>query len=207
VPEDLLFETFWPDRQPAAARHSLAVTVSLARKALDPPGASESVIHTADRVYQLRLRPADRVDADDFDAAAASALAADGPDAISLLERAESLWGGDPLPEELYQEWTFVWRERLTDRYAHVLAALTRAYGAKGATDDALRAARKFVELDPLNEAAQRELMASYARAGRRNHALRQYLACRRALGDELGIEPSEATTSLQARILAGEPV
>jgi DNA-binding SARP family transcriptional activator len=207
VPEDLLFEAFWPEKEPAAARHSLAVTVSLARKALDPPGAPESVIHTADRVYQLRLRPADRVDADDFDTAAATALASDGPEAITLLERAESLWGGDPLPEDRYVEWTFVWRERLTDRYAHVLAALTRSYTAKGSTEDALRAARKFVDLDPLNEAAHRELMASYARAGRRNHALRQYLACRRALVDELGIEPSKATTSLQARILAGEPV
>jgi ATP/maltotriose-dependent transcriptional regulator MalT len=207
VPEDLLFEAFWPEKEAAAARHSLAVTVSLARKALDPPGAPESVIYTADRLYQLRLRPADRVDADDFDAAAATALAAEGPEAITLLERAESLWGGDPLPEDRYVEWTFVWRERLTDRYAHVLAALTRSYTAKGATEDALRAARKFVELDPLNEAAHRELMASYARAGRRNHALRQYLACRRALVDELGIEPSEATASLQARILAGEPV
>jgi hypothetical protein len=40
-----------------------------------------------------------------------------------------------------------------------------------------------------------------------RSHALRQYLECRRALVGELGIEPSAATSQLQARILAGEAI
>ena len=45
------------------------------------------------------------------------------------------------------------------------------------------------------------------ARSGRTGHALRQYLECRRALVETLGIEPAEATSRLQARILAGQPV
>ena len=49
--------------------------------------------------------------------------------------------------------------------------------------------------------------MRAYARAGRRAHALRQFLECRKQLVEELGIEPSEATTSLQRRILVGEAV
>ena len=49
--------------------------------------------------------------------------------------------------------------------------------------------------------------MLAYARAGRRGHALRQYLECRRALVDELGVEPSEETSVLQSRVLAGETV
>jgi DNA-binding SARP family transcriptional activator len=49
--------------------------------------------------------------------------------------------------------------------------------------------------------------MTAYARSGRRGHALRQYLECRRALVDGLGIEPAEETSRLQARILAGESV
>ena len=111
------------------------------------------------------------------------------------------------MPQELYAPWSFAWRERLTDRYTHVLAALSQAYAAAGRPEDAIRLARKWVELDPLNESAQRELITGYARAGRRNHALRQYLACRRVLVDELGIEPSAATVALQERVLAGAPV
>jgi hypothetical protein len=59
----------------------------------------------------------------------------------------------------------------------------------------------------PLDEAAHRRLMLAYARAGRRGFALRQFLACRRALVDELGVEPAAETSELQRRILAGEPV
>jgi len=207
VPEDELFEAFWPGKDPSAARRNLAVAMSLARQALDLPGSQESVIHTDGRAHQLRLRPADRVDTDAFESAAAAALAMSGPDAVAPLERAEALWGGEPLPEERYAAWTFGWRERLTDRYTHVLTALTRAYTLAGQGEDALRMARKWVELDPLNESAQRELIAGYSRAGRRDHALRQFLSCRRALVEGLGIEPSEATRRLQEQVLAGTPV
>jgi DNA-binding SARP family transcriptional activator len=53
----------------------------------------------------------------------------------------------------------------------------------------------------------RRALITAYARAGRTGHALRQYLECRRELVERLGVEPAEATSRLQARILAGESV
>ncbi len=98
-------------------------------------------------------------------------------------------------------------RENLEVRYAEVLGALVRACQAQEDHMAATQAARRLVELDPLNEAAQRDLMISYARSGRRSHALRQYLESRRALIDGVGIEPALETTELQRRILVGEPV
>jgi DNA-binding SARP family transcriptional activator len=68
--------------------------------------------------------------------------------------------------------------------------------------DDPVRLA-----VDPLNERAHRKLMIAYARSGRTSYALRQYLECRRALVVALGVEPSEETSRLQARILAGGAV
>ena len=207
VPEDVLFEAFWSDKPPGVARRSLAVAVSRARAALDVPAAESSVIRTDGRMYQLRLRSIDRVDAEDFDRAAAAGLGAAGPERLGLLEGAERLWGGEPLPEDLYVDWTTAWREELHERYAELLSALSHEYAAAGDTEQSIRVARKLVELDPLNEAAQRDLIVGYARAGRRSHALRQCLACRRVLLDELGVAPSEATAALQQRVLAGEPV
>jgi hypothetical protein len=49
--------------------------------------------------------------------------------------------------------------------------------------------------------------MISYARTGRTNYALRQYLECRRGLVGELGVEPAASTARMQARILAGEAI
>ena len=64
-----------------------------------------------------------------------------------------------------------------------------------------------IVALDPLDEGAQRLLIAAHARAGNRARALRQYLACRKQLVDALGLEPSEETRALHRRVLAGQPV
>jgi DNA-binding SARP family transcriptional activator len=207
VPEDLLFEALWPDRAPAAARRSLQVAVSCARSALDPPGAPSSVIESGARAYRLVLGERDVVDADVFLAAAERALQAPAARRRGFLERAAELWTGAPLPEDRYADWATVFRERLIDRYAEVLSALADACEAQDDRSAAQAAARRLVELDPLDESAHRRAMLAYARAGRRAHALRQFLECRKQLVEELGIEPSEATTALQRRILVGEPV
>ena len=71
-----------------------------------------------------------------------------------------------------------------------MLAALAEAYRRRGDHAAAVRAARALVDLDPLDEHAQRLLIGAYAAAGRRGDALRQFLECRRALVEKLGIEP-----------------
>jgi LuxR family maltose regulon positive regulatory protein len=204
--EDELIEAFWPDKSVQAARHSLHVALSSARRVLELPGAA-GVVETGERAYRLRLRPRDSVDVDAFERAADAALAAPADERLELLERAASLWGGEPLPEERYSDWAIPWREALQDRYGAVLDALVQAYLRRGDLGAAIEAGRKLVALDELNEAAHRSLMLSYARAGRRAHALRQYLECRRILVAELAIEPAIETSELQRRILAGEAV
>ncbi len=205
VTEDDLFEAFWADREAAAARRSLQVTVSSARAALDPPGGDTSVLVVADRTYRLELADGDLVDADDFERAAREALAADGDRRRRLLEAAATRWTGEPLPEDRYEPWATAWRERLIDLEREVLGALADARSAAGDLAGAVGAARTGVELDPRDEAAHRRLMVLLSRTGRRGQALRQYAACRRALIDELGIEPSAETSDLQRRVLAGE--
>jgi DNA-binding SARP family transcriptional activator len=168
------------------------VTVSSARAVLEPAGA----LRAADRTYRLQGRII--TDADEFERAARDP---------SMLEAAAAKWGGEPLPEDRDEDWAAPWRARMTDLYAGVLGALADTRSAEGDHAGAVDSARRLVELDPLDEGAQRRLMLAYARAGRRGHALQQFLACRRALVDGLGIEPAQETAALQRRILAGEPV
>ena len=207
VPEDVLFEAFWPDRPTDSARQHLAVAVSRARKVLDLPGAQESAIEARERTYRLRLREHDSVDSAEFERAAAAALAAAGAERAGALERAAALWKGEPLPEDRYAAWSSAWRERLVAIYAQVLGALIEGHAAAGRHDDVIRTAQRLLEVEPLNEEAHRRLMLAFARTGRVSLALRQFLACRRSLVVELGVEPSDATSRLQAKILAGEPV
>jgi len=206
IPEDVIFEALWPGRSVSSARSSLHVSVSRARGVLDLPGLDGSVIESEGQAYRLDLEPGE-IDAEVFSAAAEAALIEEGAGRGVLLERARSLWGGEPLPEERYSDWATVYRERLTDRYIAVLTALIGLHERAGDHGAAADLARELVDLDPLNEGAHRALMVAYARAGRTGHALRQYLECRRALVEELGMEPADATSRLQARILAGESV
>lgn len=204
VPEELVLEAFWPDAPPRSARRSLQVAISSARSVLDTPG-QPTVVEVAEQTLRLRLGPSDRIDAQGFEDAAARALATEGPERRRLLEQAAKRWTGQPLPEERYADWTAAWRERLTQRLGEVLTALAEVCQSAGDKPATILAARQLVELDPLDEGAQRELIMAYARAGRRSHALRQFLACRRALSDELGLEPSSETAELQRRVLAGD--
>jgi DNA-binding SARP family transcriptional activator len=54
-----------------------------------------------------------------------------------------------------------------------------------------------IVSHDPANEAAQRELMRTYALAGRRHEALRQYQICVDALAKEFDAPPKPAISGL----------
>jgi len=205
--EDQIFEIFWADKTIDSARRSLQVVLSHARSVLDPPGAEHSMVELNDRSYRLRLRDQDVIDVDAFEFAAASAFAVSGDDRRAMLDHAASLWGGEPLPEDRDANWTYQWRERLTNRYVEVLSELVARCRAAGDHLATIPIALQIVALDQFNESAHRELMIAYARAGRRSQALRQFLACRRALIDEMGIEPSSSTARLNDRILAGEAV
>jgi ATP/maltotriose-dependent transcriptional regulator MalT/DNA-binding SARP family transcriptional activator len=207
VSEDLIFEALWPGLSASSARRSLQVSVSRIRAVLDPPSVETSAIQSAERAYRLVLADRDVVDADEFLRAAAAALAERGEARAKLLTRARSLWGGEPLAEERYSDWAAGYRERLTDRQISVLTALIELNEATDGPFGTADAARELVDLDPLNEEGHRALMTAYARSGRRGHALRQFLECRRALVDALGVEPADATSRLQARILAGDSV
>jgi ATP/maltotriose-dependent transcriptional regulator MalT/DNA-binding SARP family transcriptional activator len=206
VPEDVFFDAFWPDKEPGPARRSLQVALSQARAALDVPGAESSAIEASGRSYRLRSDAVEKVDADEFDRAVGVALSAPNVSRRTL-ERAVELWSGEPLPEERYEDWTLTWRQRLVDLLIALLTRLAERCIDDGDLPGAIDAGRRLTAADPLNESAHRRLMVALSRSGRRAEALRQYLECRRALVDALGVEPEETTTALHARLLAGEPV
>jgi DNA-binding SARP family transcriptional activator len=160
-----------------------------------------------ERTYRLRLGERDSLDSDQFETAAAAALADQTRERRASLQRAAEMWTGEPLPEDRYAQWTERWRERLVETYSQVLGALGESYEESGEHHQTIRTARSLLEVNPLDERAHRQLMVAYARTGRTSYALRQFLECRRALVVEMGVEPSAETSRLQARVLAGEAV
>ena len=206
--QDDLLDAFWPGRPEASARRGLEVAMSLIRGVVDSPGATDSRVEKQGLTYRLHLTAADRVDAHEFASHARVALAEqDRTRRLALLRAAAASWTGPPLPEDRNSHWAASWCETLDNLHVEVLAQICDEHLHAGDGMAAIEAARRLVDADPDNEAAHRRLMIAYARSGRRGSALRQYLACRRALVEEFGVEPAAETKELHERILAGTAV
>lgn len=101
-----------------------------------------------------------------------------------------------------YDDWQFEQSEDFRRRLAFVLDELVGAYIQRGEFDPAIRHARRWLGLDPLQEAAHCQLMLSLAWSNQRNAALQQYRECVRILERELGVSPLDETTQLYQAIL-----
>ncbi len=114
----------------------------------------------------------------------------------------EGLYLGDN-PE--FENWLLGERERWRGRAEKVLSRVIRGHTRRGHYADALRHTRRLLQLAPWNEDAHRQAMRLLAWTGQRGAALRQFETCKRALWEELGVEPAGETTALCQQIQAGE--
>jgi DNA-binding SARP family transcriptional activator len=125
------------------------------------------------------------------------------PDCLAALEEAVELYHGDFMAgftlrdSPAFDEWQFFQTEALRGELAGALERLGDAYQSQREHERAIAHARRWLELDPLAEAAHRRLMALYEASGQRNAALRQYAECERVLQEELGVPPEEETQAL----------
>jgi predicted ATPase/DNA-binding SARP family transcriptional activator len=131
------------------------------------------------------------------------------PDCITALTEAVTLYKGDFLagftlsdsPE--FDEWQILQAEILHRELISALSRLVHSYTADGEISPAIEAARRWLSLDPVDEAAHRHLMQLYTWSGQRSEALRQYQECVRVLERELGVPPMEETSRLYEHIRA----
>ncbi len=100
-----------------------------------------------------------------------------------------------------FDDWQFFQTQALRDDLASALQRLAHGHSEQGEFEPAVAYARRWTALDPLHEPAQRLLMQVHASSGQRAAALRQYEECKRALRQELGLSPEEATTRLYRAI------
>ncbi len=192
---DAAMEELWPQTDPEISANRLRTVLSRLKDA-----AGEVVIRE-DR--DLRLGPAVQADVQAFehDARRARSLAAEGSrEAVSAARAALSRYRGDLLPDDAYEPWAELPRERLR-RQALVLLDLCAACAAEvGDLDEAVRCLERATELVPDEEdrylTAARHLLAQ----GRRG-AARTMLQRARSVVDELGVRPPVALVELEHQV------
>jgi DNA-binding SARP family transcriptional activator len=105
-----------------------------------------------------------------------------------------------------FDDWQCLTAESLRLELAGVLEKLATGLANRRQLDRALPYARRWLALDPLDEASHRLLMQLHIWTGDRAAAVRQYEACAKALAAELGIEPAAETAALYRTLLRAEP-
>lgn len=100
-----------------------------------------------------------------------------------------------------FDDWQRSQADMLRLHLAQALESLVELCTRQQAWDIAIQYARRWSELDLLNEAAHRALMLVYHQMGQRNTALRQFQRCKELLAAELGIQPAAETTALHQQI------
>ena len=207
VSAERIIEELWGDEPPPTAAKTVHVYVSRLRKALNVP-SGEAII-TRDRGYVLRV-DREQVDALVFErllAEGRAALAdADFARAAGILGQALALWRGPPLADFAIDDFGRGEIARLEELRLEALEARIDADLALG------RHAALVAELEllstkyPLRERFQRQRMLALYRSGRQSEALAVYRETRRALVDDLGIEPSVALRELHDAMLRQDP-
>jgi predicted ATPase/DNA-binding SARP family transcriptional activator len=177
-----IIDALWPDATVVDAAPRLYKAAHHARRAL---GALDSVVARSELVALLPDAPVS-VDALEFAAAAEAALADGSPTAA---EAALSLYGGELLPELLYEEWTDEPRARLRLLNLQLLHQAHRW--------------DEIVELDPTDEQAHVEVMQALHEGGAHRAALLQFDQLDQILRREPGVGPGAAALQLRDRILA----
>ncbi|AIY00365.1 hypothetical protein ART_0766 [Arthrobacter sp. PAMC 25486] len=112
---------------------------------------------------------------------------------------------GDLLPG-LYSEWVLAARESL-HRECVELCDLVSAAGAVVEPGRAQAAARRRLQLEPLEEAGYQKLMELQSAAGDAAAAVRTYHRCSATLEQELGVAPGPRTRALARSLLGFIPV
>jgi DNA-binding SARP family transcriptional activator len=207
---EVLMDAFWPDSTPEAARNNLHVAIHGLRRALraadDVP-----VIALKDGAYQLHADIELWLDVDEFERHVGGGRqleeAGELAGAITEYELAISVYQGDFLADDLYEDWPILGRERLRLRYLDTLDRLSQLYFGYGNFASCASLCQRIIESDPCREDAHRRLMRCYSRQGQPHLALRQYHVCFQALQAELEINPTAATSELRERIQRHEQV
>ncbi|MDQ3548888.1 MAG: AAA family ATPase [Chloroflexota bacterium] len=197
-----LMELLWPDLDYAAQLNNLRQALHHARRGLEAAGMPPGLALERDGDTVV-LAPAGLVwvDAQAFEQAVGRAWQALTPDAA---QDAIALYGGDVLPDDLYEEWGEQRRTALRASYLALLARLASLHGERGAPGEATGVWQQLTSADPTNEAAHVALMRLYAGSGQRQQALAQFDQLVAILERDLDASPEPASWDLADAIRDG---
>lgn len=183
VSRGVVAEALWPDVPEAQSHASLRSAIwrleELARNSMSI------------NVLELELSPEVDLDLQDARALAHRILLVDTmPSEGDMTPAAIAALSSDLLPD-WYDDWTIIRAEDWRQLRLHALEALAQKLLDARRYSDALETASEAKRADPLRESPHALIMRIHLAEGNQSEAVQVFLAYRRLLHDELGIEPT----------------
>src|SRR5215469_7042410 len=200
-PRQRIAGLFWPDSTDAQALTNLRRELHQLRQVL----ADEPSLVVTSTDLGWRDTPTCRVDLRVFDTErkAALAAAAAGDDEGVLVHGTAAIgnYRGDLLPG-VYDDWLLDARSELERQCVDLCDLVSAARARTGDLAGAVEAARRRVQLQPLEEVGYRTLMGLQADLGDRAGAISTYHHCASVLERELGVVPDDPTREAFQRLM-----
>lgn len=204
VSRDRLIDDLWGEAPPATAPGVLQNYVSALRRILGP-----EAIQTVGAGYALAIEPG-QADADRFEheieRARSARLAGDADGMQRHSSAGLALWRGDPFIDVAYEPFARASIAQLDALRGEAVELQLEGEILAGRPRQAIAGLEAAVAAHPLREQLWWLLMLALYRSGRQADALRSFQRARRAVTDQLGLEPSARLRELEEAILAQDP-
>ena len=205
VSRDRLIDALWGERPPATAANALQVQVHSLRKRL-----GQERISTEGGGYRLVVQPGE-VDLDRFERLVARGRgelgSGNAEGAASTLREALALWRGPALADVGYEPFAQAEIARLDELRLVALEERIEADLALARHDELVPELEALLSAHGARERLCRQLMLALYRGGRQTDALGVFRRVRKAMQDELGLEPGPELRDLQQAILRQDAV
>lgn len=209
-PREVLADLLWEEFSQQRAMNNLRVVLSNLRKHLGDhlliTRDTAAMNPEMDYILDVTVLDANLSFAGEFERKSGTL----NREAVGRIEGAVELYKGEFLSGFFvenaleFEAWMVVERERFHHIVLDGLGKLVRWKLAQGEYTAGIRHASKWVQLEPLSEAAHRQMMQLLAFSGQRSAALAQFDKCREILAEELGVKPDTRSTALHEQIREG---
>lgn len=205
--KEVLMELLWPEEDPGITAKRFHVALASLRKTLEPEivrGVTSSYISRVGDSYRIDLGEEGWVDLENFTAELERARKESDPEtSIVHFLKAESLYGGDFLEEELYSEWCSGAREKFRKDYLYLTKQVVAHYERQGRYPQCLEYAQKYLEVDRYAEDIYRSLMRCYWETGDKFSLAQTFKKFKENITKELSCGLSEETQQLYRHLMS----
>ena len=200
-------ETLYPEDEPKDPDHTLRNLVYRLRRLLAAgflPGSAPQYIILSQGLYSFNVNSNYWLDADEFKelcCKAGKAIPDDSEKAIELYQSALSIYKGDYLPENLYDDWVITMRNYYNRIYIESAYELIMLLKKAGRYTELRDVCEKAFLIEPLQEGLHISFIEALLEEGKTVLAKSHYNYASSLLYREAGLKPSAGMRELYRKI------